>query len=283
MQERNLLLNGAMNAPMPTDSFQTHCKHWRRLRKLSQLELALEAKVSQRHISWLETGRSQPSRSMIIRLADALDVPLRERNCWLQAAGFAPLYKERRIEAPDMERIKGILDQMLSFHEPFPAIVMDRYWTIVQMNLAAERLFGLYEAPPELIDELGHRASNNLAAMTLHPLGFRPLITNWAKFAPIFGRRLKQEMIGSNEAELKIHHQKLLALLEDEDLEYGGREELLPVLPLELKRDDLELSLISVMSTFGTPQDLTTDELRIECFYPADDSTEAFFRAVAAQ
>lgn len=262
--------------------FQANCREWRQFRKLSQLELAMEANVSQRHISWLETGRSKPSREMVVRLAEALEVPLRERNTLLQSAGFAPMYRESALEAPDMAPVLDALNRVLAHHDPFPAIVIDRFWNIVLMNEAGKLLFGLAELGEQFYQDLGDSAGNNLAALTLHPDGFRQFIRNWDQAAPAFFRRLRNEVSESRDPEYLALLNKLLPFVGDIPDQGPSDTQLLPVLPLEISNGELHLSLFSVISTFGTPQDITTDELRVESFYPSDTATQDFFTAALA-
>lgn len=242
----------------------------------------MEADVSQRHISWLETGRSQPSREMVIRLSEALDIPLRERNNLLRAAGFAPMYTERSFDEPDMAPVLDALNHVLKHHEPFPAIVIDRFWNILMMNEAGNMMFAMTEVSEQFLADLGEDCRHNLAALTIHPDGMRRYISNWDQAAPAFARRLKREIAESGDGEHAQLINKLLQFagpLAEPDM---SAEALLPVLPLELQNADLRLSLFSVISTFGTAQDITTDEVRIEAFYPADKETEAFFRTAFA-
>ncbi|MCR9105643.1 MAG: helix-turn-helix transcriptional regulator [Gammaproteobacteria bacterium] len=265
------------------DNFQSACRHWRRLRKLSQLDLALAANVSQRHISWLETGRSQPSRDMVIRLAEALAIPLRERNVLLQCAGFAAIYRETALQDPQMTPVLSALKQVLHHHDPLPAVVVDRMWNITMRNSAAELMLALSPHGQHLqAQEAQHNHMINLLELTLHPHGLRRHITNWEQAATALIRRLQTEALASGDPAQMARFQALQTLagaVDSPDMLGAG---LLPVLPMEMDIDGVALKLFSVISTFGTPQDITTDELRIEAFYPADDATAAFFTASAA-
>ena len=256
-------------------------REWRQFRRISQLELALAANVSQRHVSWLETGRSQPSREMVLRLAEALDVPLRERNALLVSAGFAAVYSESSLEDPVMAPIESALRQVLDHHDPLPAFVVDRLWNVRMENKAANLLLGVAGDPAELMTSLGMPGAVNLAMLTLHPEGLRPFISNWDHAAPHFVRRLRQEAAASGDSDLQEKMARVTALAGLEDDSVPLTEALLPVLPLEIDLNGIPLSLFSVISTFGTPQDVTTDELRVEAFYPTDESTAAFFRNLA--
>lgn len=266
-----------MATAAPQD-FRSMCRQWRRFRKLSQLDLALSADVSQRHVSWLETGRSRPSRDMVLRLSDALDVPLRERNALLRAAGYAAAYRETPLDETAMRPVLDALNHVLQHHEPLPALVVDRGWNVKMTNPASARLLRLGGDPEEWMQEIGGGGEVNLALLTLHPQGLRRFIVNWDQVAPVFVRRLKRESLAAGDPEAQARLARFIELVEpaaDADPATAG---LLPVLPVRLRIDDVELSLFSVIATFGTPQDVTTDELRIEAFYPADAETARFFR-----
>jgi transcriptional regulator with XRE-family HTH domain len=259
-------------------------KRWRAVRNVSQLQLSLEAGVSQRHISWLETGRSRPSRSMVLQLAEALDVPLRERNQLLGAAGFADVYREHDLEAAHMEAVRGALEAMLAGHEPYPCLVVDRLWNIVLHNRGVERLFSLAGSLDALWREVGAGERPNIALLTLHPRGFRPLIANFDAIAESFVVRIKRDMARYASAETRGEYRALLALLAEYDVTPDERPgPLLPALTLDLRLGDQMLRLLSVVSTFGTPQDVTTDELRIESFFPADEASRAFLEALGGE
>jgi transcriptional regulator with XRE-family HTH domain len=263
------------------NGFHTLCREWRRVRKLSQLDLALAADVSQRHVSWLETGRSHPSRDMVLRLSEAMEIPLRERNVFLQSAGFSAAYSESSLEDPAMAPVLDALQHVLEHHDPLPAFVVDRHWNIRMQNKAAGLLLAVAGDPEQLMAELGQQDGVNLALLTLHPRGLRQYISNWDKAAPSFIRRLRHEAAASADPALQARMGEIIATA-DIDLDavgvVGG---LLPVLPLEVDLHGTALSLFSVISTFGTPQDITTDELRVEAFYPSDSATRQFFHDIA--
>ena len=263
-----------------TQTFPSLCRQWRRFRKLSQLDLALEADVSQRHVSWLETGRSRPSREMVERLSEAMDVPLRERNLLLTAAGFSPRYAERSLDEPTMAAVLDAIDRILGNHEPLPAVVVDRFWNVKRRNRAAERMFSLVGDLDQMSAELSPGSTEpNLALLSLHPQGLRPFISNWDEVAPPFVRRLRSEAALSGDREVQAHFELMFELIGPIDDRPALGDPLLPVLPLELALGDLQLSLFTVISTIGTPTDVTADELRIEAFYPTNEETEAFFQA----
>lgn len=257
--------------------FQSQCRRWRQLRKLSQLDLALAADVSQRHVSWLETGRSKPSREMVLRLSEAMEIPLRERNVLLQSAGFASVYSESSLEEPAMVPVLDALDRILAHHDPLPAVVVDRVWNVKRMNGAAKAMLAL-ATDPAALREPG-TGEINLALLTLHPGGLRPYIANWQQAAPSFIRRLRSEALASGDPAVQATFARFIEAAGPVPPGDSPEQGLLPVLPLELALGDAALSLFSVISTFGTPQDITTDELRIEAFYPGDEATRDFFAA----
>jgi transcriptional regulator with XRE-family HTH domain len=259
-------------------------KSWREARKCSQLELALTSRISQRHLSFLESGRARPSREMVLQLADALEVPLRERNSLLTAAGFAPMYRETDLEAPAMAPVREALRLMVDGMEPNPAAVVDRQWNMLMGNRALLRVFGLVGDVAAMWRRVCPDGRHNVLKVTFHEHGFRPYITNFAEVAPVMLNRTRREAAACGNS-------ALLALL-DEILAYPGIPEEWrapsfqapppPVLPLELAKDGLRLRLFSMISTFGTPQDITTDEIRVEAFFPADAESAALLKGLAA-
>ena len=267
--------------PGNRQDFPAACRQWRQYRKLSQLDLALAANVSQRHVSWLETGRSQPSRAMVVRLADAMDIPLRERNFLFQAAGYSAAYRETPLDEPAMAPVLDALNHVLHNHEPLPAVVVDRCWNVKMRNRAADLMLGIGGDPAGMQRAIGADGELNLALLTVHPQGLRRYIVNWEQAGAEFVRRLKSEALASGDPHVQsrfAHYIELAGPLPESDTVAAS---LMPVLPLALNIDGLELSLFSVISTFGTPQDITTDELRIEAFYPSDAKTAEFFRSLA--
>ena len=260
--------------------FARKLKTWRQKRRLSQLELALESGVSQRHVSFLESGRAKPSRSMILQLSDTLEVPLRERNEWLVAAGFAAMFQARPLDDPQMNQVMGAVRLMLSNHEPFPAVAIDRAWNIRLANRPFELLASL----------IGHDvwarvggAERNLMRLFFHPNGVRPLVANWRAIAPLLWHRARREADALGGQEMKEVLAELSPHQDAETLGAADEAPLVPVLPLEMKSDGMRVSLFTVIATFGTAQDVTADELRIESFFPADEATEKLFRQAAGR
>jgi transcriptional regulator with XRE-family HTH domain len=239
---------------------------------MSQLDLAGEARVTPRHVSFVETGRARPSREMVLVLARALDVPLRERNQLLLAAGYAPVYRETGIDEPAMSQVRAALDRVLRHHEPFPAVVMDRRWDILMANGAATVMFAWL-----LGDERSARPANVLRLM-FHPDGLRPFVANWEQVGEALVQRVHREAIGGvPDARTAALLQELLALpgvperWRLPDLTAAP----LPVIPVEFRKGRLAVSYFSMVTTVGTPQDVTAQEIRLESFFPADEATEA--------
>lgn len=262
--------------------FKDACRRWRRNRKLSQLELALEAGVSQRHVSWLESGRSQPSREMVIRLSEAMEIPLRERNVLLQSAGYAALYTEKRLDEPGMEPVLEALRHVLLHHDPYPAVVVDRFWNVKMQNTAAGLLFGLAGDPAAMLDRMGETGEFNLALLSLHPEGLRRYIVNFEQVARSFVRRLRSEALASGDALMHARFEHFIALAGPIPETEATKASLLPVLPLELDWSGQALSFFTIITSLGTPQDVTADELRVEAFFPANPATEQFLRGLSS-
>ena len=267
-------------AESSNSSFSEFCRRWRNFRKLSQLDLAMEAGVSQRHISWLETNRSQPSRDMVIRLAEALDMPLRERNHFLIAAGYSAIYHERQLGEPAMQAINEAIEAVLQHHDPLPAMVVDRFWNIRMTNNGANQLFSLTGNADELWQSVGDNGERNLALLTLHPNGLRRFISNWQQAAPNFVRRLRKEASMSGCREVQNKFDDILAKAGKLPKAPVYKPFMTPVMPLQMTANGVTLSLFTVITNFGTPQDITAEELRIEAFYPSDKATDQLFRGV---
>lgn len=254
-------------------------KAWRHKRRLSQLELALESGVSQRHLSFLELGRAKPSRRMILQLSESLGVPLRERNDWLVAAGFAPIFRARLLDDPQMGQVMNAVRRMLANHEPFPAIAIDRAWNIRLANRPFEMLASM------IGDDVWRRVGGlerNLMRLFFHPGGLRPLVENWSAIAPLLWHRARREADTLGGQEMQALLAELAPLQDAETLRIAEETALVPVLPLEIQKDGVRVSLFTVIATFGTAQDVTADELRIESFFAADEATERLFREAGA-
>jgi transcriptional regulator with XRE-family HTH domain len=265
--------------PEAEAAFPRLLRDWRHKCRLSQLDLALTCGVSQRHLSFLESGRANPSRAMILQLSETLQVPLRDRNTWLTAAGFAPIFRTRTLDDPQMGQVMGAIRMMLTAHEPFPAIAIDRAWNVRMSNTAFDRLGAMLG--DDIWDRVGG-GERNLMRLFFHPRGIRPLITNWASVGPLVWQRAQREAETLAGAEMQAVLDALGPMQDDEILWSAADTALVPVMPFNLAIGDLRASMFTVIATFGTAQDVTADELRIETMFPADAATEALFRAAAS-
>jgi transcriptional regulator with XRE-family HTH domain len=248
---------------------------WRQRRSLSQLELALEADVSSRHVSFLETGRSRPSREMVLRLAEHLEVPLRERNRLLLSAGYAPSYAERSLQTPELAPVRQALDRFLRAHEPYPAAVLDRHYNLLSANDALAVLTD--GVAPELL-----APPANALRVTLHPEGMAPRIVNLEEWSAHLLHRLRRQASITGDPELERLHQELSTypgVSAQAPREEGAGSEI--AVSLRLRDRDRELAFFSTVSTFGTAVDITVAEIAIEAFYPANAATASrLLRAV---
>ena len=253
-------------------------RDWRQRRRLSQLDVSARAAISTRHLSFLETGRAKPSREMVLHLAEELDVPLRERNALLVAAGFAPVYQETPLGGDDMATVRETLQQLLTSHEPNPALVVDRHWNLVLANRAIGLMTtGVSEAllaPPA-----------NVMRIALHPDGLAPRIANFEEWSGHLLSRLAREVTATGDPGLTALYDELAAFPG-----VSEREQVVPhgdgasrfMVTLRLKSPLGDLTFFSTVATFGTPVDITLSELSIESFFPADASTAATLRAALA-
>ena len=264
-------------------AFGDMLKAWRTARRYSQLELAEETQVSQRHLSFLESGRASPSREMVTHLAQVLRVPLRERNDLLMAAGYAPLYPERALGDVDMAVIRQALESTLHHHEPFPALVVDRQWNIVLQNAAMGRLIGLLGEPARVWKKVDPSGGRNLMRLTLHPKGLQPLVLDWPHTASALLMRLQAEVqanpANTNLRALLAELRALPGVPSTDHSSSAAPMMQVPVLTLKLQMRGVTLELFSMVCTFGTALDLTADELRLELLFPCDEVTARFLRA----
>jgi transcriptional regulator with XRE-family HTH domain len=251
-------------------------REWRQRRHISQLDLALQGNLSSRHLSFLETGRSQPSREMVLNLAEQLEVPLRERNILLTAAGFAPNFPERKLDDPALSAARQAVELVIQGHAPYPALAVDRHWTMVAANDAMAPL--MIGVDPDLL-----RPPVNVLRVALHPAGLAPRTVNLVEWRTHLLERLRHQVETTADP-------KLLALLEElrsypvprgprtmrPARDYAG-----VVLPFELVTDAGVMAFFSTITVFGTPIDITLSELALECFYPADDATAEILQRAA--
>lgn len=266
-----------VTSPTRTSGVGDLLREWRHRRRLSQLDLANDAEVSTRHLSFVETGRSRPSRELVLHLAEHLDVPLRERNSLLLAAGYAPVYRERSLDDEEMDPVRDALDRILAGHEPYPAVIVDRRWDMVTANIAALNLFTPGVAAHLLEPPI------NVYRLGLHPEGLASRVRNTGEYTEHLLTRLQRDAATSGDP-------ALAALLDEvrsyPDLTHPNGTGTDPAdmlfLPMEFTTvDGAELSFFSTLATFGTPMDVTVAELSIEAFFPADDRTREHLQALA--
>lgn len=270
--------------------FAERLRYWRLRRGLSQLGLANEAGSSQRHLSFLESGRTAPSREMVLKLALVLDVPLRERNALLLAAGYAPAYRERELGDPEMREVKRALDYVLDQHEPNPAIVVDRLWNMVMANASAQDVFAwLLEGTPAASappTEPPDDARNVIMSM-LRADAMRPFIANWDEVAADAIHWIHREAIGeAPDGEARALLARLLALEgvpRDWRVPDFEAARAVPFMPLRIVKNGIELNLFTMITTLGTPHDVTLQELRVESFHAADAATAAWLAGRARE
>lgn len=258
---------------MTTPAIGTLLRDWRQRRRMSQLDLSLEAEISTRHLSFVETGRAQPSREMLLHLAQALDIPLRERNALLVAAGFAPRFEARAFDAPDMAVAREAVQRVLDGHEPYPALAVDRHWTLLAANRAVMPL--LAGVDPSLLS-----GAVNVLRLSLHPDGLASRIANLPEWRAHLLHRLRQQIHASGDATLGELYEELKAY---PVAERGPTPAVPPTasifVPMQLHTKDGLLSFFSTTTVFGTPVDVTLAELALEAFYPADEATGRIMRA----
>jgi transcriptional regulator with XRE-family HTH domain len=245
-------------------------RHWRKVRGKSQLDLSLDTGVSQKQISFVESGRSAPGRQTLMTIAQALDVPLRDRNTLLLAAGYAPAFPDGAWDSVEMKSVTDALKRMLRQHEPFPALVMDRYWNVLMTNESAPRFFNCF------FDMAGRGGPRNMLHLMFDPKGMRPFVANWEDLARGLFERVYRESVGRfvDEATREL----LAGLLAYPDVKRAWNNPVAlsfaPVIPMSFVKDDRILNYFSMVTTVGTPQTVAAQELRIECMFPADEMTE---------
>jgi len=260
-------------------SFGHILSEWRAFRRMSQLDVALAASVSQRHLSFVESGRAQPSREMIFKLAAGLDLPLRARNDLFLAAGYAPAYAERRLDLAEMSSARDALELILLRHEPYPAIVMDARWNIVMQNAGATRIVASCVAA-DALPRLSSGGALNFMRLMFAADGLRPSIENWPNTRAALLGRLRREVAANPLSPSR----DLLRELDDGS---GATHRVVderpidPMLALELRVGEARIRLFSTFATFGTPQDVTLQELRIDMSFPADEPTRRWFDSAA--
>jgi transcriptional regulator with XRE-family HTH domain len=256
-------------------AFGRMLRQWRGARHMSQLRLATEAGISTRHLSFLETGRAQPSREMVQLLTGMLDVPLDERNALLVAAGYAPAYGDRPLGAPDLEPVRRALEYILRQQEPFPALVLDGEWNVVMSNDAARRVFELFKSTAH---------TPNVMRKVFDPDGIRPFIVNWSCIAECMMQALHREVAATGSDALMRLRDDLLAFpgVPTRWRTPDALASFPPFVSMELRRGDVSMAFFSTITTFATARDVMLQHLKIECFFPADESTDAAARRLGA-
>jgi len=266
----------AQTKPTP---FGRLLKEWRQARGASQLAFALDSGISQRHLSFLESGRAKPSRGMVLHLAASLAVPLRQQNAMLLAAGFAPAFAERKLDAPELKLIGAALDRALAQQEPFPAVIVDRVYNLVRANTAALTLLGAM-FDPALLAPPADGKPHNLVRLLIRPDGLKPVLEDWEEAVIWIVRRLRAEQLAEGTPARDAFMDEILAYPEIAKLVHTPREErdYPPALTLRFRRGETRLALYSMIATVGTPLDVALQDLRLEFFFPADAATERWFR-----
>jgi transcriptional regulator with XRE-family HTH domain len=271
----------AVPAAQPAPGFGPALRRWRLLRQRTQQALALDAEVSTRHLSWLESGRAEPSRAMVLKLAHALDVPLRERNALLQQAGYAPMFRAREWADPALAPAHAAMQRLLAAHEPWPALAVDRHWNLVHANRAVSLLLpmaALWLVAPPI----------NVLRLSLHPEGLAPMIENLPAWRHHVLHRLARQAHHSADPALHALHAELQALpralptvgqAQANDEQFDTHPDS-PVVPLVLNTPHGRLSFLTTVTVFGAPHDPAVSELAIETLLPADDATSAALRAL---
>jgi transcriptional regulator with XRE-family HTH domain len=259
--------------------FAARLRLWRQRRGWSQLDFAGRAGISQRHLSFLELGRASPSRDMVMRLAAALDVPLRGHNALLVAAGFAPVWRETDLGAPELAQVGEALNYIMAQQEPFPAAVVDRRWKLLKANNGAVRLVEF------LVGPVGPDAEINLADALVAPDILRPYLINWAEVVRYFIRSVEVDAAADGTAETAALLERLLGYPGVRSVVEAPFDETAPapVLPMHFRKGGVSLQLFTTIATLGTPRDITLQELRIECFFPMDQATADVLRAWAGK
>lgn len=273
-----------MHKAIKQQQFGQLLKEWRSKRSLSQLGLATTTGTTTRHLSFLENGRSQPTKDMILRLSEALDIPFRERNALFRAAGLREYYREHSLDHPYMESINCAIDVMLENHEPFPAFVLNRHWELVKINRAAACMLQNLLPEGSSLDSLGVKQPLNILILMFQSSKFQERILNWDIVARHLIQRIRRESFEDTESAALIEKLREVIQLPDDYWSLDLSTELYPVIPMKMATEQgAVLSLLSMVTTFGTPADVFAQELRIELVFPADKITENLLHAAAAK
>ena len=265
-----------LNTRLPAHDLGVLLRHWREVRGKNQLDLSLDTGVSQRHLSFIENRRSAPSRQTLMDIAQALDIPFRDRNELLLAAGYAPTYSDSAWNTQEMESITKALGRVLLQHEPFPALVMDRYWNVLTTNESTPRFFNCF------IDMAARKGPRNMLHLVFDPKGMRPFVAHWENVAKSLIQRVHREAVGHVIDEKTKELLAALLAYPNVKTEWKSPKAVsgmpvtpdMPMIPISFLKDDKVLNYFSMVTTVGTPQTVAAQELRIECMFPADEATE---------
>jgi transcriptional regulator with XRE-family HTH domain len=268
-------MSALKNTPLgpPANQLGDLLRHWRNIRGKNQLDLSIETQLSRRHISFIESGRSVPSRQALMKIAQALDVPLRDRNVLLLSAGYAPAYSQAAWNSGQMQSVTRALERILRQNEPFPALVMDRYWNVLTTNESTPRFFKCF------IDMSQRSGPLNILHLLFDPKGMRPFVDHWEKLASSLIQRVHFEAVGRV---IDEGTKELLAALraypgvrtDDRANQSSDPGPIMPMIPISFRKGDTVLNYFSMVTTIGTPQTVAAQELRIESLFPADETTE---------
>ena len=272
----NQMISRPSSAAVPAHPLGDLLREWRGARRMSQMDLALEAGVSTRHLSCVETGKARPSRELVALLAGALDMPMRDRNALLVVAGYAPGYPETALSAPEMSLVRRAIEFILAQQAPYPAFVVNRHWDVLMANEGVTRAFGWLR---------GGAPHGNIIRQVFDPADMRPFIENWDEVAGDLIRHLHHE-VAVNPSD-KVSRALLAEALAYPDVPARWEHRQLGTTPMPLmtvvfRKGDQRLTFFSTLTTFGTSRDITLEEIRVECMFPADDATAAFCKALAA-
>ncbi len=264
-------------------TFGSLLKQWRQYRHVSQLDLALEAGVSQRHVSFLETGRANPSRPMVLALADSLDLPLRERNSLLRSAGFGAAFAEGDLDETSHRVFRDALQQTLDHAEPYPAMVLNGHWNMIMANTAAFKFFNLFVDPFAALAEMGNPERFQIVRLCLHEKGLLPYIDNWADLVSAFLARARRALLENpKDPHLPVLIEEITSHAQaPADWRKVWSSHTAPAVEMVLSKDGVQYRLFTMLAHFGAATDVTLEELSVEMFYPADDNTRELLHQLA--
>jgi transcriptional regulator with XRE-family HTH domain len=274
------MANRQLPAEVQTTRFGSLLRHWRAVRRMSQLDVALSADISQRHLSFLESGRARPSRGMVLRISEALEIPLRHRNELLSAVGLAPVYADLPLTSTELDPARDALERILRHHEPYPAMVVDAAWNILMNNSASSRIIGACVAEEDL-RRLGSGGYVNFIRLMFDPKGMRPHVLSWDATATYLVGRLRRECSSDPDSAAAVLLREVLPVAPPHFVPSPTALPLPPTAPLELDVGGQSLRLFNTLTTFGTPQDITLQDMRVEMSFPMDAESDALLARLA--